>query len=93
MTSPTAGRKPEPANARVREVGAPAGRRLDGRAVAAAVKAVDAHTTVILRTGWGVRLVAESDVPAGVDRVLSKPPRLPQLREALAAIVQTEEQR
>ena len=54
---------------------------------------MDAHTTVILRTGWGARLVAESDVAAGVDRVLSKPPRLPQLREALAAIVQTEEQR
>jgi hypothetical protein len=32
-------------------------------------------------------------VPAGVDRVLSKPPRLPQLREALAAIALIEEQR
>ncbi|HUG03341.1 MAG TPA: hypothetical protein VML92_02805 [Steroidobacteraceae bacterium] len=39
------------------------------------------------------QLVTESDVPSGVDRVLSKPPRLLQLREALAAIVQSEEQR
>ncbi len=27
-------------------------------------------------TGWGRRLVAEGDVPPGVDQVLSKPPKL-----------------
>jgi CheY-like chemotaxis protein len=59
---------------------------LDGRAVAAAVKAVDAQTTVILLTGWGARLAAESEVPVGVDRVLGKPPRLAELRAALAQV-------
>jgi DNA-binding response OmpR family regulator len=59
---------------------------LDGRAVAAAVKAVDPSVAVILLTGWGARLAAEGDVPAGVDRVLGKPPRLADLRATLAAL-------
>jgi hypothetical protein len=42
---------------------------------------------VILLTGWGQRLVAEGDIPLHVDRVLSKPPKLRELREALAALV------
>ena len=39
-------------------------------------------TPVILLTGWGRRLVAEGDVPPHVDRVVSKPPDLSELREA-----------
>jgi len=39
---------------------------------------------VILLTGWGQRLIAEGDVPSHVDQVMSKPPKLRQLREALA---------
>jgi signal transduction histidine kinase/ActR/RegA family two-component response regulator len=57
---------------------------VDGRKVAAAVKAAAPGTPVILLTGWGERLVAENDVPPHVDRVLSKPPKLQVLREALA---------
>jgi signal transduction histidine kinase/ActR/RegA family two-component response regulator len=57
---------------------------VDGRRVAAAVKAVSPTTPVILLTGWGERLVAENDVPPHVDRVLSKPPKLHLLRQALA---------
>ncbi len=56
---------------------------VDGRRVAAAVKATSAATPVILLTGWGQRLVAEGDVPPHVDRVLNKPPRLIELRSAL----------
>jgi hypothetical protein len=41
---------------------------------------------VILLTGWGRRLIAENDMPACVDRVLSKPPRLIELRTALAEL-------
>jgi len=48
------------------------------------VKSVSQFTPVILLTGWGQRLVAEGDVPPDVDRVLAKPPRLRDLREALA---------
>jgi hypothetical protein len=42
-------------------------------------------TPVILLTGWGQRIVAEGDLPVHVDRVLGKPPKLSELREALAA--------
>jgi len=41
---------------------------------------------VILLTGWGMRLKAEGDIPAHVDSVLSKPPKLRDLREALFAL-------
>jgi signal transduction histidine kinase/ActR/RegA family two-component response regulator len=62
---------------------------VDGRRVAAAIKAVSAHTPVILLTGWGQRLVSEGDVPPHVDRVLNKPPRLMDLRNALAEVTAT----
>jgi PAS domain S-box-containing protein len=56
---------------------------VDGRQVAAAVKRVDATTPVILLTGWGQRLLDDKELPMHVDRVLSKPPQLSQLRLAL----------
>jgi CheY-like chemotaxis protein len=56
---------------------------VDGRRVAAAVKAASPTTPVILLTGWGQRLIADGEVPAHVDRVLNKPPRLMDLRCAL----------
>jgi PAS domain S-box-containing protein len=57
---------------------------VDGRSVARAVKTLAGDTFVILLTGWGQRLVSEGDIPAHVDRVLSKPPKLRALREALS---------
>jgi len=57
---------------------------VDGRKVAVAVKEDSPSTPVILLTGWGQRLMIEGDVPPHVDRVLSKPPKLRELREALA---------
>jgi signal transduction histidine kinase/ActR/RegA family two-component response regulator/HAMP domain-containing protein len=59
---------------------------VDGRKVAAAVKAVSPNTPVVLLTGWGQRLTAENQVPPHVDRVLSKPPKLRELRAALAEL-------
>ena len=59
---------------------------VDGRRVAAAVKAASPRTPVVLLTGWGQRLVAEGDIPPHVDRVLNKPPRLMELRAALAEL-------
>jgi CheY-like chemotaxis protein len=59
---------------------------VDGRKVAAAVKAASAHTPVILLTGWGRRLLAENDIPPHVDRVLSKPPKLAELRVVFAEL-------
>ncbi len=57
---------------------------VDGRKVAAVVKELSPATPVIMLTGWGQRLIIEGDVPPHVDRVLSKPPKLRELREALA---------
>ena len=60
---------------------------VDGRKVAAAVKAAAPSTPVVMLTGWGRRLLAQNEVPAGVDRLLSKPPRLAELRTTLAELV------
>jgi CheY-like chemotaxis protein len=61
--------------------------RVDGRRVAAAIKAMSAGTPIILLTGWGQRLLDEKNLPAHIDRVLSKPPRLNQLRAALVELL------
>lgn len=58
---------------------------VDGRKVALAVKAASPFTPVIMLTGWGQQLKAEGNIPAQVDWLLSKPPTLRDLREALAA--------
>jgi CheY-like chemotaxis protein len=60
---------------------------VDGRKVASTIKASVPATLVLMLTGWGRRLVAEGDVPPGVDQVLSKPPKLIELRAALARAV------
>jgi PAS domain S-box-containing protein len=57
---------------------------VDGRKVAATIKASVPSTVIIMLTGWGRRLVAEGDLPPGVDTVISKPPKLLELRAALA---------
>ncbi len=62
---------------------------VDGRSVAAAVKKLSPRTPVILLTGWGQRLNTEQSVPEHVDVVLSKPPKLPELRRTLADLQST----
>jgi nitrogen-specific signal transduction histidine kinase/CheY-like chemotaxis protein len=57
---------------------------VDGRQVAAAIKQAHPATPVIMLTGWGQRLVADGETPPHVDLVLSKPPKLRDLRQALA---------
>jgi PAS domain S-box-containing protein len=71
----------EPFAAVITDLGMP---YLDGRRVAAAVKACSPETPVILLTGWGRQLAADGDAPPHVDHVLAKPPRLRELREALS---------
>src|SRR6266403_885966 len=60
---------------------------VDGRKVAASIKTLSPMTPVILLTGWGQRLVAANDIPPHGDKVLSKPPRLSELRAALSELV------
>jgi CheY-like chemotaxis protein len=62
---------------------------VDGRTVAAAVKQASPTTPVILLTGWGQRLLAEHDIPPHVDRLLSKPPKLYDLRTTLADLTRS----
>jgi signal transduction histidine kinase/ActR/RegA family two-component response regulator len=57
---------------------------VDGRAVAAAIKAAAPSTAIIMLTGWGQRLVATGDIPTEVVAVLSKPPRIHELRRLIA---------
>jgi CheY-like chemotaxis protein len=71
---------PSPFDVVISDLGMP---HVDGRKVAAAVKALSPDTPMILLTGWGSRLIADQDTPQYVDRVLSKPPQLGELREAL----------
>ena len=70
-----------PFDATITDLGMP---YVDGRAVAKALKAASPETPVILLTGWGKRIVAEEETPDHVDCVLSKPPKLNELRTALA---------
>jgi len=57
---------------------------LDGRAVARAIKETSPNTPVILLTGWGRRLDTEEAATQDIDHVLSKPPKVRELRMALA---------
>jgi len=82
-----AARLPEDAfDAVITDLGMP---YVDGRKVASTVKASAAATPVILLTGWGQRLVADGEIPAHVDLVLSKPPKLREVRAALAQVTGT----
>jgi CheY-like chemotaxis protein len=80
----SAGKRGEGFEAVITDLGMP---NVDGRTVAAAVKVAAPDTPVILLTGWGRRLQGEGEVPEHIDRVLSKPPRLPELRTALEELV------
>lgn len=57
---------------------------VDGRKVASDIKALSPTTPIILLTGWGQGLSADVDPPRHVDQILSKPPKLREIREALA---------
>jgi signal transduction histidine kinase/ActR/RegA family two-component response regulator len=62
---------------------------VDGRKVAARIRQLDARVPVVMLTGWGHRLNATGDIPEHVDRVLSKPPKMPELRATLAELTRT----
>lgn len=74
----------EPFEAVITDLGMP---HVDGRKVSQAIKEASAATPVIMLTGWGQRIVAEGDIPDHVDEVLSKPPKLRELRVVIARLV------
>lgn len=57
---------------------------VDGRKVAAAIKALSPSMPVLLLTGWGQGLAADAEVSPHIDQILGKPPKLRELRAALA---------
>ncbi len=59
---------------------------LDGRQVARALKQESPTTPVIMLTGWGAFMKEDGDLPAQVDGIISKPPRVRELREALSRL-------
>ncbi len=59
---------------------------MDGEEVARRIKAISAATPIILLSGWGARLNEEGESPAHVDRVLSKPMSITELRAAIASL-------
>jgi hypothetical protein len=58
---------------------------IDGHRVAASIKTVCSATPAFLLTGWGKRTPAEGAIP-NIDHVLSKPPRIADIRTALAGV-------
>ena len=63
---------------------------VDGRRVAETIKTLAPAMPIILLTGWGQRLIPDSgELPVNVNYVLSKPPRLRELREVLSRVAQT----
>jgi PAS domain S-box-containing protein len=70
----------EPFSVVITDLGMP---YIDGRKVSSSIKEISSSTPIILLTGWGERLVVDGDAPLHIDHVLSKPPKLGELREAL----------
>jgi signal transduction histidine kinase/CheY-like chemotaxis protein len=71
----------EPFASVITDLGMP---NIDGRKVASAVKDASPTTPVIMLTGWGRQLMSGEEIPPHVDHLLSKPPKLRELRETLA---------
>jgi len=79
----TAQANAKPFDAVITDLGMP---YIDGRKVAENIRALSPKIPVVLLTGWGRRMLAHNDIPPHVDRVMAKPPKLHELRSALAEL-------
>jgi signal transduction histidine kinase len=59
---------------------------VDGRQVVAGIRSMSPGTPIILLTGWGQHGASENEKAPPVDRLLGKPPRIRELRTALAEL-------
>ncbi|HYJ41607.1 MAG TPA: response regulator [Steroidobacteraceae bacterium] len=59
---------------------------VDGRQVVASLRAASPGTPIVLLTGWRHQLADRVERPLQVDRLLGKPPRIRELRAALAEL-------
>ena len=64
---------------------------VDGRKVATRIRQLGGQIPIIMLTGWGHRMVVTNDKPEQVDRVLSKPPKMSELRSTLSELVRRED--
>lgn len=61
---------------------------IDGRQVANTIKKDSPHTPIVLLTGWGNMLQADGEKITNVDAIVSKPPRIGELRSVLYRLTQ-----
>jgi CheY-like chemotaxis protein len=59
---------------------------VDGRQVVASLRAISPTIPIVLLTGWRHQLADRVERPLQVDRLLGKPPRIRELRAALAEL-------
>ncbi|MCK7494921.1 MAG: response regulator [Comamonadaceae bacterium] len=69
-----------PFDAVVTDLGMP---EVDGSQVAREIRTMRPSIVVVMLTGWGRRMADDGALPPFVDSLLSKPPRLDELRVAL----------
>ena len=79
-------RTDEPFSAVITDLGMP---KMDGRVLANRIKTESPTMPVIMLTGWGALIRSDEGKPVQVDCVLSKPPKIYELRQALRRTVQT----
>lgn len=60
---------------------------MDGREVAATIKRESPGTPVVMLTGWGAFMKDDADAVAQADGILSKPPRIREIRAMLRKVV------
>lgn len=70
----------EPYHVIITDLGMP---YLDGRQIAQIVKRESPLTPVVMLTGWGTMMKADGDMPEQVDGIISKPPRINEIRDML----------
>ena len=79
-----ANRRGEPFDLVLADLGMP---HVDGRKVAAGIKAASPLTPIVLVTGWGQSISAAGELPLHVDRLLSKPPDIEAFRRAIFDLI------
>ena len=80
----------EPFDVVITDLGMP---YMDGREVAAAIKHESPGMPVIMLTGWGAFMKEDNDLPMHVDGLLSKPPRIGDIRAMLRRVVRQPDHR
>jgi DNA-binding response OmpR family regulator len=79
----SASQRGQPFDVVVTDLGMP---YLDGRQLSQTLKRESPDTPIIMLTGWGTMMKEDGDLPAQVDGVLSKPPKITELYEMLRTV-------